>query len=57
MKNVIAILTNNLHVMENNEPINRSEGKFEQANLELDTAAEIRQALAVLTVWEALKRP
>lgn len=48
MKNVIAILTNNLRTMEYNEPINRSEGKIEQADLEVVTAAEIRQALAIL---------
>jgi hypothetical protein len=48
MKAAIAQLEISLHTLENNEPINRVEGNIEQADLELESASEIRQALASL---------
>lgn len=48
MKHAITILTNALDVVETNEPINRREGNFEQADLEFATANEIRLALQIL---------
>ena len=53
MKHVIAQLERNLDVMTTNEPINRAEGKTEQADLEAVTASEIRQALAILKAVDA----
>ena len=38
--------------MVTNEPINRAEGKTEQADLEAANASEIRQALAILKAAE-----
>ncbi len=44
----IFALQSTLAVLENNEPINRREGKKAQANLERKNAAEIKDALEVL---------
>ena len=48
MKLVIATLEHALETMLTNEPINRREGNIEQANLEAQSAAEIREALHIL---------
>jgi hypothetical protein len=48
MKAAITELEIALQTMETNEPINRNEGKTEQADLEAKNAADFRQALAVL---------
>ena len=53
MKAAIAQLEISLDVMVTNEPINRAEGKTEQADLEAVNASEIRQALAVLKAADA----
>jgi len=53
MKHVIAQLEIHLDVMTTNEPINRTKGKTEQADLEAVTASEIRQALAILKAVDA----
>jgi len=53
MKAAITELEIALQTMETNEPINRIEGKTEQADLEAKNAAEIRQALAVLRAADA----
>jgi hypothetical protein len=53
MKAAIAQLEISLAVMITNEPINRAEGKTEQADLEAVNASEIRQALAVLKAADA----
>lgn len=53
MKAAITELEIALQTMETNEPINRNEGKIEQADLEAKNAAEIRQALAVLRAADA----
>lgn len=61
MKAAITQLEISLATLVNNEPINRSEGNIEQAELEAKNAAEIRQALAVLNaavagpIWPAPK--
>ncbi len=49
MQTAINELTVALNTLETNEPINRTEGNIPQADLEVKNAAEIRQALAVLT--------
>lgn len=48
MKSAIVTLEIALETLENNDPINRKEGNFAQAELEASNAAEIRQALHVL---------
>lgn len=48
MQAAIIILENSLHTVETNEPINRQEGKTEQADFQAEAAVEIRQALHVL---------
>lgn len=48
MKHVITLLEASLQVMAINEPINRREGNTAQADLEAETAAEIRHALTLL---------
>lgn len=53
MKAAITELEIALQTMETNEPINRNEGKTEQADLEAKNAADIRQALAVLRAADA----
>lgn len=53
MTAAIANLEIDLATMENNEPINRREGKEDQADLEAKNAAEIRQALAILRAADA----
>ncbi len=61
MKAAITTLEIALETLETNEPINRNEGKPEQADLEAQNASEIRQALAVLRaasagpIWPAPK--
>jgi hypothetical protein len=49
MNAAITALKETLYVLETNEPINRSEGNIEQADLEAANAAEIKAALAVLS--------
>lgn len=44
----ISALQNTLNVVENNEPINRSEGKTDQADLEAEVGRDIREALGLL---------
>ena len=53
MKAAIAQLEISLNVLEGNEPINRSNGNVEQAELEAKNAADIRQALAILRAADA----
>ena len=53
MKIPISYLEATLSTMETNEPINRAEGNVAQAELEAVSAAEIRQALAVLRAADA----
>ncbi len=53
MKAAITELEIALKTMETNEPINRKEGKTEQADLEAKNAADFRQALAVLRAADA----
>lgn len=48
MKAAITELEISLITLVTNEPINRARGDTEQADLEARSAAEIRQALAVL---------
>ena len=48
MKAAINELTIALETMETNEPINRTNGNTEQADLEASNAADFRKALAVL---------
>lgn len=48
MQAAITTLEIALEVLETNEPINRQEGNLEQAELELVSAQEIREALEVL---------
>jgi hypothetical protein len=48
MKAAISTLEVSLSNLEANEPINRQEGNVAQADLEAVSAAEIRQALAVM---------
>jgi hypothetical protein len=45
----VATLQQALDVAKNNEPINRSEGNTEQADLEAEVAASIEEAIAILT--------
>lgn len=45
----VAALEQSLGVLENNEPINRAEGNDEQADLEAQTAASIREAIEELS--------
>ncbi len=40
-----------LDVCETNEPINRAEGKIDQADLEYNNALEIRNALDILNSY------
>jgi hypothetical protein len=60
MKHAIAILEVQLQTLETNEPIHLQEGNAEQADLCAITAAEVRQALAILTaadggpIWPVL---
>jgi len=49
MKAAIAQLQISLETLEHNEPINRAEGNEGQADLESTNAADIRQALAILS--------
>lgn len=49
----LAILKANLETMETNEPINRHAGNIRQADLEACSAAEIRQAIAILAAADA----
>lgn len=55
MTHAITTLESALRTAENNEPINRREGKVEQADLENQVAIDIRQALAVLRRSEISK--
>lgn len=48
LPHAVAALKVALHTVENNEPINRAEGKEEQANLEAESAEDIRAALALI---------
>lgn len=48
MKMAIETLKQALDVVETNEPINRARGDTDQADLEAASAADFRQALAVL---------
>ena len=48
MQAAIVQLEIYLETLENNEPINRSEGNIGQADQESANAKEVRQALAVL---------
>jgi hypothetical protein len=48
MLNAIYCLERALDVLRNNEPINRREGKIEQADLELEVAAEYEEAINAL---------
>lgn len=48
MDHAIATLYVALHTMENNEPINRDEGNFAQADYEKEAARQIRKAIDVL---------
>ncbi len=48
MQAAITNLEISLEVLENNEPINRAEGNIAQADLELRSAEEIREGLAIL---------
>lgn len=48
MKHAIQILEKTLQVMETNEPINRENGNLDQAQLEADTAKDLRTALTFL---------
>ncbi|OXS89431.1 DUF2958 domain-containing protein [Pandoraea apista] len=45
----VAALQQALDVAKNNEPINRTEGNTEQADLEAEVAASIEEAIAILT--------
>lgn len=45
----VAALEQSLAVVEGNEPINRAEGDIDQAQLEAETAASIREAITALT--------
>lgn len=42
-----------LHTLETNEPIHRAEGNSEQADLELVSVEEVRQALSLLYAMSA----
>lgn len=53
MKAAIVTLEIALGSLENNEPINRKEGKIEQADSEASGAAEIRAALKALRSIES----
>lgn len=53
MKSVIALLQISLATLVNNEPIQRTAGNVEQADLDLKSAGEIREALALLDAPEA----
>jgi hypothetical protein len=53
MKAAIAQLEVSLEVLENNEPIYRSEGSIEQADSNATDASQIRQALMVLRAADA----
>lgn len=48
MQAAITQLQETLRILEENEPINRKEGKIEQAELEAFNAAQIRWAIEVL---------
>lgn len=48
MQAAISQLEIYLEILETNEPINRSEGKIEQAESEKQNAIEVRQALKLL---------
>lgn len=49
MHHAIAYLQQSLDVLEANEPISRAEGNIAQADLERDSANEIRDAIGILT--------
>jgi hypothetical protein len=53
MRSAITALEIHLSVLEENEPINRDMGNTKQADLEAMSAAEVRQALAVLRAADA----
>lgn len=57
MKAAITTLEIALATLENNEPINRREGRASQADLEARNAAEIRQALVVLRACDSAPQP
>lgn len=46
MKAVASVLTAQLEVVTTNEPINRELGNIDQANLEAETAKELREAIS-----------
>lgn len=48
MQAAISQLEIYLEILETNEPINRAEGKFAQADLEKQNAIEVREALKFL---------
>lgn len=48
MEHAIATLYVSLHTLENNEPINRDAGNYEQARYEKEAALQIRKAIDVL---------
>ena len=48
MQAAITQLEISLETLVNNEPINRSEGNYEQADMEARNADEIREAIALL---------
>lgn len=49
MKNAIAVIEQQLEVCEKNAPINRERGNVQQAELEEQTARELRKVLDLLT--------
>lgn len=48
MNPAITVLESSLHALENNEPIQRSDGRIEQADASAKQADQIRKALAIL---------
>ena len=50
MNIAIDYLKNTLSMLETNEPINRASGNIEQADLELKSAVEIKDAINKLSV-------
>jgi len=56
MKHALTIIENALNVAVNNEPINRAEGKVDQADLELVVAEECRKALVILAEHDEPRR-
>lgn len=57
MKAAITQLEISLAVLETNEPINRKEGHQAQANLEAQSAVEIKQALHILRAVDSVNDP